>query len=54
MTAAGWLIMIVSVGSVLTLTGYCMFRVLTLPPEIVEEHLKAPLDIDTKDTQYPD
>jgi hypothetical protein len=31
-----------------------MWRVLTLPPEIVEEHLKAPLDIDTKDTQNPD
>jgi hypothetical protein len=54
MTTEGWLIMIVSVGSVLALVGYCMFRVLTLPPEIVEEHLKAPLDIDTKDTQQPD
>jgi hypothetical protein len=54
MTAAGWIIMIVSVGSVLLLTAWCMLRVLTLPPEIVEEHLKAPLDIDTKDTQHPD
>jgi hypothetical protein len=54
MTTAGWIIMIVSVGSVLMLTAYCMVRVLTLPPQVVEEHLKAPLDIDTKDTQQPD
>jgi hypothetical protein len=54
MTAAGWAIMIVSVGSVLALTAFCMVRVLTLPPEVVEEHLKAPLDIDTKDMQQPD
>jgi hypothetical protein len=54
MTSAGWIIMIMSGGSVLSLTAYCMWRVLTLPPEIVEEHLKAPLDIDTKDTQNPD
>jgi hypothetical protein len=54
MNAAGWIIMIVSVGSVLLLTAYCMVRVLTLPPEVVEEHLKAPLDIDTKDTADPD
>lgn len=54
MTPAGWIIMVVSVGSVLALTAYCMVRVLTLPPAIVEEHLKAPLDIDTKDTADPD
>ncbi len=54
MTSAGWAIMIVSVGSVLALTGFCFYRVLTLPPKAVEEHLKAPLDIDTKDTNQPD
>lgn len=54
MTNAGLAIMIVSVGSVLTLTAYCLFRVLTLPPEVVEEHLKAPLDIDTRDTVNAD
>jgi hypothetical protein len=52
--AYGWAIMITSVGSVLWLTGFCLYRVLTLPPEVVEEHFKAPLDIDTKDTQHPD
>lgn len=53
MTAAGWTIMIVSVGSVLALTGFCFYRVLTLPASELDE-LKAPLDIDTGDTQYPD
>jgi hypothetical protein len=32
MSIAGWLVMIVSVGAVLTLTVYCLYRVLTLPP----------------------
>jgi hypothetical protein len=54
MTTAGLTIMIVSVGSVLALTAFCMFRVLMLPPHVVEEHLKAPLDIDTGDTHDAD
>jgi hypothetical protein len=54
MNPAGWAIMIVSVGSVLTLTAFCMYRVLTLPPQVVEEHLKAPLEIDTRDTENAD
>lgn len=35
MTTAGWVVMIVSIGSVLTLVSFCLIRVLTLPP--VEE-----------------
>ena len=54
MTSAGLAIMVVSVGSVLALVAFCMVRVLTLPPQVVEEHLKAPLDIDTRDTQNAD
>jgi hypothetical protein len=54
MTPAGWIIMITSVGSVLALTAFCLYRVLTLPPMVAEEHLKAPLDIDTGDTDDPD
>jgi len=54
MTSAGWAIMFVSVGSVLALTAFCFYRVLTLPPQVIDEHLKAPLDIDTRDTQLPD
>jgi hypothetical protein len=53
MTPAGWAIMIVSVGSVLALTAFCFYRVLTLPATEMDE-LKAPLDIDTRDTQHPD
>lgn len=54
MTLAGWIIMIVSVGSVLLLTGYCLVRVLTLPPNVAEERLKGPLVIDTGDTENAD
>lgn len=49
LTTAGWIVMIVSVGTVLALVSYCLFRVLTLPP-VEEEHLKGPLEIDTGDT----
>lgn len=54
MTPAGWAIMVISVGSVCLLTAFCFYRLLTLPPEVVEEHLKAPLDIDTRDTANAD
>jgi hypothetical protein len=50
----GWIVMLASVGSVLTLVVYCLVRVLTLPPVEVEEHLKAPPDIDTRDTYDAD
>jgi hypothetical protein len=46
--------MLISVSAVLTLSGFCMFRVLTLPPLEVERHLKGPPDIDTHDTQNAD
>jgi hypothetical protein len=48
-TAAGWTIMITSIGSVCALTAFCFYRLLTLPPREVIEHVKAPLDIDTHD-----
>jgi len=54
MTPAGWAIMIVSVGSVLALTAFCFYRVLSLPPTVAEEHLKGPLEIDTRDTTDAD
>ena len=50
MTAGGWTVMILSVGSVLALVSFCLYRVLTLPP-VEEEHLKGPLEIDTRDTE---
>jgi hypothetical protein len=49
----GWTIMLVSVGSVISLTVYCMARVLALPP-IEVDVLNSPLDIDTGDTEDAD
>jgi hypothetical protein len=49
----GWTIMLVSVGSVVLLTVYCMARVLALPP-IEADVLNSPLDIDTGDTEDAD
>ena len=43
----GWLAMILSVGSITLLNVFCFYRVLTGKGS--EEHLHAPLDIDTHD-----
>ena len=48
----GATVMIVSIGSVLTLTAFCLYRVLTLPPLEVDD-LTYPLEVDTKDTADP-
>lgn len=53
MNAYGWTMMLVSVGSVLTLVSYCLYRVLTLPSTDVEE-IEGPLTIDTRDTKDAD
>lgn len=37
MTPLGWLIMTVSLSSVLGLTAFCLWRVLTLPPVEIED-----------------
>lgn len=50
MALSAWIVMILSVSSVVTLLSFCLYRVLTLPPVEVEEHLKGPLEIDTGDT----
>ena len=50
MTLGGLVVMTVSVGCVLTLVVFCLYRVLRLPPVDVTEHLKGPLDIDMQDT----
>lgn len=54
MTIGGWVVMIVSVSTVLILAAFCLCRVLMLPPIEVTEHLKGPLDIDTRDTTDAD
>jgi hypothetical protein len=50
----GWLMMTVSVGSVIALTSFCLYRVFKLPKEEVADLDVAPLRIDTRDTQDPD
>jgi hypothetical protein len=50
MTVGAWVVMIVSISTVLTLVTFCLYRVLNLPPVEITEHLKGPLDIDTRDT----
>jgi len=52
MTTLGWLMMIVSISSVLALVTFCLVKVLTLPPVEVED-LSAPSEIDTGDTADP-
>lgn len=54
MNPMGWTVMILSVGSVLSLTAFCLYRVMTLPPAEVETLDTAPLSIDTKDTHDAD
>ena len=53
MNTEGWITMVLSVTMVLALASYCIYRVLTLPPVEVEEHLHGPPTIDTGDTQDP-
>ena len=53
MTTLGWIVMVVSVGSVLGLNAFCLYRVLTLPPAEVDD-LTSPLEIDTPDRANPD
>lgn len=53
MSVGAIVVMTLSVGSVLTLVTYCLWKVFTLPP-IEEETLKGPLEIDTGDTEDAD
>ena len=42
MTLLGWLIMSISIGVVLALNVFCLYRVLTLPPVEIEHLDTAP------------
>lgn len=44
MTAGGWFVMILSVGSVLILFLWCVWKVLTTPSEAEKIHGAAGLD----------
>jgi hypothetical protein len=50
LSTAGLVVMCVSIGAVLSLLSFCLYKVFSLPPVEVEEHLKGPLEIDTGDT----
>ncbi len=54
MTGTGWLIMLVSMTSVIGLLVYCLFKVFSLPSVEVEEHMQGQPFIDTKDTKNGD
>ena len=54
MTPLGWLIMIVSISSVVGLTAFCLYRVLTLPPVEIDKLDVAPLEIQTPDLKDAD
>ncbi len=47
MNAGGWLVMVLAVGGMSALLGWCIHRVVTRPE--TKDHLHAPLDIDTGD-----
>lgn len=47
MTIGGWITMILSVGFVTLLLGWCLWKVLTTPE--ATRHLHGELDIDTQD-----
>jgi len=48
MTPLGWLVMVMSVSSVIALTAFCLYRVLTLPPIEVEE-IHSRLEMETRE-----
>jgi len=51
MTALGWLIMFISVGTVTALLAWCIYKVLTIPEET--EHIHG-FEQETPDTEHYD
>lgn len=51
MTTLGWLIMIISVGTVTALLAWCVYKVLTIPDET--EHIHG-FEQETPDTENRD
>lgn len=49
MTLGGWIIMFASVGFVVGLLSWCIYKVLTTPGST--EHLHSQADIETPDTK---
>lgn len=50
MTLGGWMTMILSVGFVTGLLGWCVWRVLREPG--ATQHLHTPADIETEDDHF--
>jgi hypothetical protein len=42
MTASGWIFMLGSITAVVTLTGWCFYKVMTLPTDHGESTIKPP------------
>ncbi len=53
MNSLGWIMMTVSVCTVLCLVSFCLTKVLSLPAVDMDE-VKGPLEIDTGDTEDAD
>ncbi len=53
MNPAGWLVLLISCGTILALNIFCFWKVFGLPAKD-EEDLHGPLDIDTKDQDDED
>lgn len=49
MNTGGWIMMIVAVGAVSTLMGWCIWKVISTPES--EKHLHSPADIKTPDRE---
>lgn len=47
MTAGGWIVMLLSVGGVTALLGWCVYKVISTPESA--EHLHSQADIKTPD-----
>jgi len=49
MTVGGWIVMLLSVGGVTSLLGWCIYKVVSTPGS--SGHLHAQADIETPDTE---
>ena len=49
LSAGGWVVMLLSVGFVTSLLGWCIYKVLTIPGS--EQHLHSQADIETPDVR---
>lgn len=47
MSTAGWVVMVLSLGFVLSLVAFCFWRVLSSPR--AAGHMQDPLELDTRD-----